>query len=53
MEEKHQKVTEIAEEFIKALLETFGETKQTLSVETGNNSTSSKQMKRKSGSEIF
>ena len=59
MEEKHQKElktnkdTEIAEEFRKASLETFGETRRRPSVETGDDFTSPKQKKRKSGSETF
>ena len=59
MEEKHQKEsktskdTEIAEEFRKVSLETFGETKRRLSVETGDNFTSPKLKKRTSGSETF
>ena len=59
MEEKHQKElktnkdTEIAEEFRKAWLETFGETKWRLPVETGDDFTSPKQRKRKSASETF
>ena len=59
MEEKHQKElktskdTEIAGEFRKASLETFGETKRRLSVETGDDFTSPKQKKGKSSSETF
>ena len=59
MEEKHQKElktnkdTEIAEEFRKASLETFGERKQRLSVETGDDFTSPKQKKRRSSSKTL
>ena len=59
MEEKHQKElktnkdTEIAEEFRKAWLETFGETKRRLPVETGDDFTSPKQRKGKPASETF
>ena len=59
MEEKHQKElrtnkdTEITEEFRKASLETFGETKQRLLVETGDDFKSPKQKKRRSASETF
>ena len=58
MEEKHQKElktnkdTEIAGEFRKASLETFGETKGRLLVETRDDFTCPKQKKRRS-SEIF
>ena len=59
MEDKYQKElktnnnTEIAEEFRNGSLETFGEIKQRLSVETGDDYTSPKQKKRRSVSEIF
>ena len=59
MEEEHEKGlktnkdTEIAEEFRNVSLETFGETKRRLSVETGDDFTSPKQKKRRSGSETF
>ena len=47
------KDTEVAEEFGNASLETFGETKRRLSVETGDDFTSPKQKIRRSGSETF
>ena len=59
MEEEHEKGlktnkdTEIAEEFRNVSLETFGETKRRLLVETGDDFTSPKQKKRRSGSETF
>ena len=59
MEEKYQKGlktnkdTEMAEECRNVSLEKFGETKQRLLVETGDDFTSPKLKKRRSGSETF